>query len=126
MSQEQEQRHFTRIPFDAQARISRTGKKQHWNSKLLDICLNGAMITRPDDWSLEIGDALQLELQLGEDQDSRLRMDTTVAHIEDNRIGLHCQQMDLDTATHLHRLLELNLGDPEILKRELSELIQQH
>ncbi len=126
MNKQQEQRHFTRIPFDAQAQIFQTDGTQRWSSKLLDICLNGAMITRPDDWSLEIGEAVQLELQLGEDKDPCLRMDTTVAHIEDNRIGLHCQQMDLDTATHLHRLLELNLGDPELLKRELSELIQQH
>ncbi|VAX09985.1 hypothetical protein MNBD_GAMMA25-196 [hydrothermal vent metagenome] len=126
MDKEQENRHFTRIPFDAQVKISKAGQSQSWNSKLLDICLNGAMIARPEDWLLETGEAIQLELQLGEEDNLCLRMDTTVAHIGNNRIGLHCQQMDLDTATHLHRLLELNLGDSELMKRELSELIQQH
>lgn len=121
-----EQRHFTRIPFDARIRIIQTEGEQSWNSTLLDISLNGALISRPDDWPAKIGEPVQLELQLGEDSQTCLHMDTTIAHIEDSRVGLHCKQMDLDTATHLHRLMELNLGDPELLKRELSELIQQH
>ncbi|NOZ36906.1 MAG: PilZ domain-containing protein [Gammaproteobacteria bacterium] len=126
MNNPPEQRHFTRIPFDARIRIIQPEDSQSWNSDLLDISLNGALVTRPEDWSAKMGDAIQLELQLGEDPQTYLHMDTTVAHIEDTRVGLHCKQMDLDTATHLHRLLELNLGDPELLKRELSELIQHH
>jgi len=125
MTSEQEQRHFTRIPFDAKIRILQADSDQHWNGKLLDISLNGALVTRTDDWPAKIGDQIKLELQLGEDADTQLHMDTTIAHIENNRVGLHCTQMDLDTATHLHRLLELNLGDPKLLKRELSELVQK-
>lgn len=126
MSKKPEQRHFTRIPFDARIRILQADTEQSWNGSLLDISLNGALVTRTDDWPAKIGDRIQLELHLGGDADPCLYMDTTVAHIENNRVGLHCKQMDLDTATHLHRLLELNLGDPELLKRELSELIQHH
>ncbi len=126
MSNHPEQRHFTRIPFDARIRIIQTEGGQSWSGTLLDISLNGALVVRPDDWSAKIGEPVQLELQLGENTPPCLHMETTVAHIEDTRVGLHCNQMDLDTATHLHRLLELNLGDPELMKRELSELIQQH
>ncbi len=126
MSKQPEQRHFTRIPFDARIRILQADGEQSWIGSLLDISLNGALVTQADDWPAKIGDRIQLELQLGEDADLCLHMDTTVAHIENKRVGLHCKQMDLDTATHLHRLLELNLGDPELLKRELSELIQHH
>ncbi len=126
MSKQPEQRHFTRIPFDAQIRILQVDSEKSWNGSLLDISLNGALVTRADDWPVKIGDRIQLELHLGEDAELRLHMNTTVAHIENDRVGLHCKQMDLDTATHLHRLLELNLGDPELLKRELSELIQHH
>ncbi len=125
MASQQEQRHFTRIPFDAKIRILPTNNNQNWGGQLLDISLNGALVTRADNWPAKIGDQIKLELQLGEDTDTHLHMDATIAHIEDNRVGLHCLQMDLDTATHLHRLLELNLGDPELLKRELSELIQR-
>ena len=126
MSKQPEQRHFTRIPFDARIRILQADGEQSWSGNLIDISLNGALVTQADDWPAKIGDRIQLELHLGDDTDPCLHMDTTVAHIENKRVGLHCKQMDLDTATHLHRLLELNLGDPELLKRELSELIQHH
>jgi len=126
MDKQEEQRHFTRIPFDAKIRILQANNEQYWAGKLLDISLNGALVSRSNDWPAKIGDKIHLELKLGEDPDTCLQMKTTVAHIDADRVGLHCNQMDLDTATHLHRLLELNLGDPEMLKREFSELIQQH
>ncbi len=126
MDDQPEQRHFTRIPFDARIRIIQPEGRQRWDSTLLDISLNGALVVRPDNWAVKIGEPVQLELQLGENMQIHLHMDTTVAHIEDSLVGLHCRQMDLDTATHLHRLLELNLGNPELLKRELSELIRHH
>jgi len=35
---------------------------------------------------------------------------------------LQWQNIDLDGLTHLRRLLELNMGDPEEMHRELAEL----
>ena len=43
-------------------------------------------------------------------------------HIEDDHTGYRCEHIDLDSISHLRRLVELNLGDPDILDRELSEL----
>lgn len=44
-------------------------------------------------------------------------------HSEEDHIGFKTEHMDLDSATHLRRLVELNLGDENLLERELSELI---
>jgi hypothetical protein len=49
-------------------------------------------------------------------------MDVTVAHCESEHVGFHCDHIDIDSITHLRRLVELNLGDPELLERELSAL----
>ena len=38
-------------------------------------------------------------------------------------IGFHCQLIDLDSITHLKRLVELNLADEGLLHRELSALL---
>ena len=38
--------------------------------------------------------------------------------------GLLCKGIDLDSVTHLRRLIELQLGDPALLERDLAELIQ--
>ena len=53
-----------------------------------------------------------------------INLEVKAVHIEENCIGFKTVHMDLDTATHLRRLVELNLGNENLLERELSELIQ--
>jgi hypothetical protein len=38
-------------------------------------------------------------------------------------LGFQVQYIDLDSATHLRRLVELNLGDPALLEREFENLL---
>ena len=51
-------------------------------------------------------------------------MTAGIAHVDGNRAGLLCRSIDLDSVTHLRRLIELQLGDPALLERDLAELIQ--
>ena len=37
-------------------------------------------------------------------------------------VGLLCRTIDLDSVTHLRRLIELQLGAPSLLERDLAEL----
>lgn len=125
MTTHNEQRHFTRIPFDADVTLTSGSSQDNFSAALLDICLKGALTTRPDNWTADNDDAFTLALNLSaEDESTRLEMNVKVAHLEENRIGFEVTHMDLDTATHLHRLVELNLGDEKLLKRELADLIQ--
>ena len=41
---------------------------------------------------------------------------------QNDELGLRCVDIDLDSITHLRRLVELNLGETELLERELSAL----
>ena len=119
-----EQRHFSRIPFDAQVTLIGSKSGQQWKLQLIDISLKGALLEKPGDWSGTEGDEFHMDLRLdGADSDVKLAMDLLVAHVEEDRIGFKCVNMDLDTATHLHRLVELNLGDETLLERELAELV---
>lgn len=128
MSLTQSERHFSRIPFDATTHIRSADDKQSWPCTLFDISLHGALTSMPDNWSAQCGDSYRLELQLGgaQDEELQLHMDVKVAHIENDHVGFEIEQMDIDTASHLHRLIELNSGDTNILKRELAELIKRH
>ena len=65
-----------------------------------------------------------LRLPLG-DPDATIRMQGTVAHTEGLYLGLSCRNLDIDSATHLRRLVELNLGDPALLEREVSALVAE-
>jgi hypothetical protein len=38
-------------------------------------------------------------------------------------MGLQTEHIDLDSISHLRRLIELNVGDADILNRELGELV---
>jgi len=119
-----EQRHFTRIPFDADVSLASLDGQHQYKTSLIDICLKGALTARPETWQANQNDEFILTLNLAKDDEtSHLEMKVKVAHNEKNNIGFEITNMDLDTATHLHRLVELNLGDETLLKRELSDLI---
>ena len=128
MSENKSKRHFSRVPFDAETLILNVDKSQKWPCILLDISLNGVLTSLPADWSAQVGDDSKLQLQLGSEheEDLQLHIDVRVAHMEDNHVGFEIEQVDLDTANHLHRLVELNVGDETILKRNIDELIKQH
>ncbi len=118
-----EKRRFTRIPFDAEIRITHPHTGSAYDVQLLDISLKGALTTLPFAWQPEPGNIYLLELKLADsDTDIKLRMEACLVHAENDHLGFQYQQMDLDTATHLHRLIELNLGDEKLVERELAEL----
>ena len=114
-----ERRCFQRILFDAPVKldyqsISRT-------TCLIDISLKGALVKAPEDWQLSIGCRLDLSVALN-GADSAIHMQAQVAHIEPGQIGLLCDGIDMQSITHLRRLVELNLGDNALLERDLQAL----
>lgn len=120
-SDKTEQRHFTRIPFDARVEMHR-GEEPPREGRLLDICLKGALFTRPPDWPVEVGQALSIAIRL-DDSPIVIAMEGHIAHADAERIGFSREHLDVDSAAHLHRLMELNLGDSTLLERELHELL---
>jgi hypothetical protein len=113
-------RKFQRVLFDANTRIR--GKSVDTPAKLIDISLNGALLERPKHWSTTEGDEVSIAIKLDREEAFSIEMQARVAHTEDDRVGLHCEHIDMDSITNLRRLLELNLGNPELLERELAAL----
>lgn len=114
-----EKRKFTRIPFSAHAQLVNT--EGQWDSELLDVSLQGVLISTPQNWSGEVGQRFLVNLEI-KDSDITISMDAEVAHQEQDKVGFHCKHIDLDSITHLRRLVELNIGNSEILHRELYAL----
>jgi hypothetical protein len=117
-----EKRHFSRIPIEGNAALECGGTR--WNTRLLDVSLKGALVNRPDAWTLQLGDHCHLRLTLP-DSDVTIEMDVAVAHENDHLVGFSCRQIDIASISHLRRLIELNLGDEGLLERELAELLGQ-
>lgn len=118
---EHQKRQFTRIPFDADIRLVKQNGEA-WDSRLYDISLKGALISAPQGWKGERGDEYLLEVFLA-GEEIKIDMNVSVAHVEGGRIGFHCEFIDIDSISHLHRLMELNMGDEDQLEREISEMI---
>jgi len=117
--QEAQRRHFSRIRFHSGARLS-VGNMES-DCEVCDLSLKGALL-KPGGPSPAPGERCLLEIALDE-AGTAIRMEGEVVHIENNRVGLACREIDLDSITHLRRLLELNLGDPTLLQRELAFLL---
>lgn len=118
----QDKRHFTRIPFTATATVINSYTGHKYMAELLDISLKGALISKPDDWQGINGEHYTLHLQLG-GEEAEINLAVIVVHTEETHVGFKTEHMDIESATHLHRLVELNLGDEKLLERELGELV---
>jgi PilZ domain len=116
-----QQRRYSRLPFHTASTLSLEGRVPGFETDLIDISLKGALVHRPPQLDAEPGTAAVLRVKL-EDSPVTIVMNGTLAHLSHERVGLHCHSIDMESITHLRRLLELNLGDPELLERELLAL----
>ncbi len=112
-------RKFSRILFSNQATLRFQG--QNFFTQVTDLSLKGALIQRPAEFQGLVGEHAQLQFQLDQSE-LVLEMDVSIAHLHPTTIGLRCERIDIESASHLRRLLELNLGDADLLSRELNEL----
>jgi hypothetical protein len=111
-------RRFQRFHFEGTVKLY--SDKAMWESKLVDISLKGVLIERPVEWKGKVGSRFRMDLRIN--QSVIISMGVNAAHIMPHRIGFEWQKIDLDSFAELKRLVELNLGDPAILNRELSAL----
>lgn len=116
---DQERRRFQRVLFDAHARLI-TPREIH-DAGIVDVSLKGVLVRRPAGWRVLPDEGVLVDIELGQPA-SHIRMHAAVAHIEPDHVGLHCRHIDVESASHLRRVVELNLGDAALLERELSML----
>ena len=117
-------RQYSRVAFHAPGRL--VFSIRALDTVVIDLSLKGALVQLPEnDASLEAeaNPPCELNIDLDDAESDRICMKVRIAHAHLGRIGLLCQDIDLDSVTHLRRLVELNLGDPDLLERELSALI---
>jgi len=115
-------RRFTRITFHRPAVLD----LRVWRAdcEVLDVSLKGALVEVGHGLALKVGDACSLVIRL-DAGDAVIRMDGEVAHVHGQRVGVKADEMELESVEHLRRLVEVNLGDEEVLHRELAALVAE-
>jgi hypothetical protein len=114
-----DKRHFHRVAHDARATVTNGG--QPIPATVLDLSLKGCLVEfREGARALSAERDYEIRIHLGEGVE--IVMEASLAHNEQSRAGFACRYIDLDSACALRRLVELNLGDPELLERDLEAL----
>ena len=112
-----ERRNFHRVPFGTKVEINCNEKKFH--GELLDISLQGALIVDHGTIPIDKESLSVLSINLL-DSDVTMRFEVRLVHREGNRLGFRFIGEDIESMTHLRRLLELNIGSSETVDREMS------
>lgn len=120
--QSQERRHFHRIPLDRPASLTVRGRT--YLCEVADVSLKGSLLLPETGWAGECGDKVRVDIMLDDMGDAVIHMSGEIAHVEDNHVGIQCHQLDLDSATLLRRVVELNLADADLLQRDLHAMIE--
>ena len=118
--QPSDRRRFRRIAFDARTSIAQNG--WNWPVQLVDLSLKGLLVQRPEDW--KGNKALPFDVDIRLDPQAHIKMQVRLAHDDHGQLGFVCEHIDLESISHLRRLIELNLGDEEELHRELAALLE--
>jgi hypothetical protein len=115
-----ERRKHSRVAFHAPATLVLPDRTI--DTVIIDLSLKGALVRLPAGTTATDQEICKLHVRLNETL-AEINMEARVTHVEGRYAGLLCLAIDLDSVTHLRRLVELNLGDPALLERELSALV---
>lgn len=111
-------RRFSRFPIEGSVKLY-SGTAM-WSTQLVDMSLRGVLVERPEGWTGDLGSRYRLDLRL--EGGVMIGMGVELSRIANGHLGFACQKIDLDSFAKLKRLVELNLGNTEILNRELAVL----
>lgn len=115
-----DRRRFKRIGFDARTELGQGDKI--WPVELIDLSLKGLLIKRPEPWLGNPEEEFSVDIHLSDDIE--IKMDVQLKHDDHGQLGFVCRHISLESIERLRRVIELNLGDPQELERELGALIQ--
>lgn len=110
-----EKRDYHRVPFKCHSQLNIVD--QNYPCELLDISLRGVLLELSPAQDIGLGSLCQIDIALAS-CDIHLKIDAELVHREDNHYGFRIEALDLDSLTHLRRLLELNFGDADEINRE--------
>src|SRR5690606_32286701 len=112
-----ERRRFRRFPVEGSVRLY--SPKAMWTCELVDLSLHGCLITRPEEFDGSHGDNYRVDIRLA--GGVMIGMSCRLARPFEDRLAFDCQTIHLDSLSRLKRLVEMNLGNTDVLCRELGE-----
>lgn len=123
-AEQDERRRFHRFPFDADCVIELDDGAEE-RCDLLDLSINGALVALAPGESVEDGRHGDLTLKIRGRHDRQafeIVLRVRAVRIQDDRVACRFVGADPDSFEQLRDLIAANLGDTELLDRELTQL----
>lgn len=114
----EDKRRFHRIFYNTEAVLDGAGTS--YPCCIVDLSLKGCLLEFTQPWSGSPDTVYRLTFNLTDE--ISIVMNVGVAHMSGNQAGFKCEHIDIDSISRLRRLVELNLGDSELLEREMAAL----
>lgn len=118
----EDKRRFTRIVFSAPAKLCVADLC--FDTKVVDVSLKGALVEKIDDAAVHIDRPCTLQFCLN-DSDIEINLEGRIVHSEQDYLGINCEKIDIQSVSHLRRLVELNVGNWDLLERNLDSLLER-
>ena len=114
-----ERRRFSRIIYQAIAIVSQGELKVEAIVK--DLSLHGLLLSFPQDNPLNITRPISVQFQLPE-SDITIELDGRIISEDKKLARVIIGNIDIESISHLKRIIELNVGDDHLLHREIEQL----
>ncbi|NOH81240.1 PilZ domain-containing protein [Vibrio sp. RE86] len=114
-----ERRRFSRIVYQAQAVI--TQESTQVDASVNDLSLHGLLASSDHADVLDINKQINVEFSLS-GSDVTIQLVGNIVGLNNNVIRIAIDHIDIESIGHLKRLIELNVGDDELLHRNIEHL----
>ena len=118
-----EKRHYKRVSFDTTAKLSKDD--QSFGCQIVDLSIHGVLLRPHGVLRSKLDTIYQLVIPLS-DEENQINMTLRLTHQHPVNLGFVCENIDLDSITHLRKIVELNSGDSAILDRDLATLCTEN
>ncbi len=114
-----ERRRFSRIVYQAPATLVQ--ESQTFESSVSDLSLHGLLLTCEQSQQLSLNEQVQVDFTLP-DSEVNIQLTGLIVGVNGHVIRLSIENIDIESIGHLKRLVELNVGDDELLHRNIEHL----
>ncbi|GAB2637326.1 PilZ domain-containing protein [Vibrio panuliri] len=114
-----ERRRFSRIVYQAIAVVSQ-GENQV-EASVKDLSLHGLLLSSSQSNQLDLTQPIEVKFQLPE-SDISIELKGRIISEEQGLTRVIIEHIDIDSISHIKRIIELNVGDDQLLHREIEQL----
>lgn len=114
-----ERRRFSRIVYRTQTTL--TQGMNAIDASICDLSLHGLLVSSDQSATLDVSEQVNVEFSLP-GSDVTIQLVGNIVGVNNNMIRLKIDHIDIESIGHLKRLIELNVGDDELLHRDIEHL----